>query len=83
MNEREKLLMFISEVSFALLDCAMFLDTHPDNKEALEYYHKYRCMREEAMKEYESCFGPLLNTNVNSENEWTWVCGKWPWEGGC
>jgi spore coat protein JB len=81
-KEREKLLQYISEVSFALDDCILFLDTHPNNEEALEYYHKYNEMRNEAREEYENCFGPLTNRGVVSDNMWTWVAEKWPWEGG-
>lgn len=85
MNEKdkEKLLQYITEVSFALNDVVLFLDTHPEDTEALKYYHNYRCMRDEAMDQYSKHFGPLLNTDVVSENKWIWVCGKWPWEGGC
>ena len=37
--------MDVYELGFALLETALFLDTHPDNREALEYYcqikHRY------------------------------------------
>lgn len=39
-KDREKLLQFISEVSFALIDVNLFLDTHPYDEDALEYYEK-------------------------------------------
>ena len=32
--EQKKLKRYIDLVSFAALDCAMFLDTHPESKEA-------------------------------------------------
>lgn len=82
-KDREKLLQYINEVSFALDDVILFLDTHPCDPEALEYYEKYKCMRKEALEEYTRCFGPLLNDDADVENKWTWVMTPWPWEGGC
>lgn len=84
MNQtKQQLLHYITEVSFALNDVILFLDTHPDDKEALAYYHKYHKQRMQALNEYESCYGPLLNYNVISENRWTWIDSPWPWEGVC
>ncbi len=83
-KDREKLLQFISEVSFALIDVNLFLDTHPYDEDALEYYEKYKRLRREAMKEYSKCYGPLLMDDVDTDcNKWQWVQGPWPWEGGC
>ena len=76
-----ELMKYIYEVSFALNDITLYLDTHPCDKEALEYYHKYKKQRHEAVREYEKCYGPLLNYDVNCDERWTWVDGPWPWEG--
>ena len=35
---REKLMREIQEVSFALVDLNLFLDSHPDCKVALDYF---------------------------------------------
>lgn len=72
---------YIDEVSFALNDVTLYLDTHPNDIEALEYYQRYKKQREQAVSEYEKCYGPLCAYNVNSDNRWTWVDGAWPWEG--
>lgn len=80
--EKETLLQFISEVSFAVLDVGLYLDTHPCDKEALRYYCKYRDLREQAMKEYSKKFGPLLVTEVDNDCYWTWTDEPWPWKGG-
>lgn len=83
-KDRERLLQFISEVSFAILDVGLYLDTHPCDDEALAYYEKYKQLRKEAMREYTKCFGPLLATDVSVDcGKWQWVEGPWPWEGGC
>ncbi len=74
-------MQFINEVSFALDDVSLYLDTHPDDKEALEYYHKYKSQRKQAISEYEKCYGPITRYNVESTDKWTWICEPWPWEG--
>ena len=74
------LMMKITELSFAMDDLRLFLDTHPDCKEALVYYDEIQRQRRIAVDEYEEKFGPLgFYGNVDC-NEWKWVCGPWPWQ---
>ena len=52
----------------------------------MEFFRKYSCMRNEALKEYAENFGPLtIDTAVCSDCEkWNWIDEPWPWqEGGC
>lgn len=79
-DDRRKLLMFITEVSFAIDDSVLYLDTHPEDKDALEYYETYKKLRKQALAEYTKLYGPLLNEDVNSCNYWAWVKDPWPWE---
>ena len=81
MCEREKLFQFIKEVSFAVTDINLYLDTHPCDKNALQYFKKYRDLREQAITEYSKKFGPVMVTDVDSDCYWTWVENSWPWEG--
>ena len=80
---RDKLMSRINEVSFAVDDVLLYLDTHPYDEEALKYYKKYKKLYREASEEYTQCYGPLQNENVIADDRWTWVEGPWPWEGGC
>lgn len=79
-NERDELLKYIYTSSFALDDIELYLDTHPTDKAALEYYHKCNAIRQQAFKEYTTYFGPLTADSVNSTNKWTWIEDPWPWE---
>ena len=84
MNRRE-LFEYINQVSFAVDDVKLFLDTHPENQKALEYFQKYKEKRIEALKEYAEVYGPLT-VDIVSENSdcWKWINEPWPWqEGGC
>ena len=51
MNRRQ-LLNHINQVSFAVNDVTLYLDTHPCDPEALEYLRKMSRQRNEALKEY-------------------------------
>lgn len=79
-DERRKLYMFITEVSFAINDVVLYLDTHPEDMDALEYYETYKKLRKQALAEYTRLYGPLLNYDVDSCNYWAWVKDPWPWE---
>lgn len=79
--DRRKLMQLITRLSFAMDDVKLFLDTHPNCKEALEYYKKTKEMRNDAVREYTKKFGPISAYNVDVEDYWTWNVGPMPWEG--
>ena len=80
--DKKSLMKIITQASFALNDTRLFLDTHPNCKEAIEYYNKAQAVREEAWNEYTCKFGPLSFYEVSDENYWEWNQGPMPWEGG-
>lgn len=83
-RSREQLAFFITKVRFALIDISLFLDTHPEDSEALAQYHKLNKMYNDAMEEYARAYGPLMQRDTASCDErWKWVDQPWPWEGGC
>ena len=82
-SSQKQLKRFIDEVSFAMGDVILFLDTHPCDEEALKCYEEYRKLREEAMEEYTKNYGPLLNDQVPPADKWKWALQPWPWQGVC
>ena len=84
MNDKTKLLNEISAVGFALIDINLFLDTHPNCKEALQYRQQAAKKKKMLTERYEAQFGPLTIAACGSENCWEWVSNPWPWdyEGG-
>lgn len=75
-------LMDVYKYGFALIDTALFLDTHPHDQAALEYYEIVRDNYAQAVRVYEENVGPLTKGGVNVNDGWTWVKTPWPWEGG-
>ena len=80
MSERSECLRKLQEASFALDDVKLFLDTHPTDQKALEYYEKQKKLRDQYMRDFTSRFGPISAYDVNVTNRWTWVDNPWPWE---
>lgn len=80
---RQQMLNWIDMVSFTLYDVALYLDTHPEDREAMEYYDHFLRLRKEALCEYSAAYTPLTLDEVHgSEDYWKWVKDKWPWERG-
>ncbi len=80
MNDKNKLMKKIYQYDFALYETVLYLDTHPTNKKALNYYSK---VKDEATKlrcEYTSKYGPLTVNDNNDPNDWHWIDKPWPWE---
>jgi spore coat protein JB len=81
-NEKMRRLMAVSQYAFAISDITLFLDTHPKDQDALEYFHHMHHGYEKAVAEYESNFGPLTQTGEGNRNFWQWSTMPWPWERG-
>ncbi len=79
MNEQKKLLRQIQVYCFAIVEVTLYLDGHPCDRDALEYYNKYNAHLSELKHKYESKYGPLT-ANGNNGCTWRWVEGPWPWE---
>lgn len=82
---KKDLLDWIDIVSFAADEARLFLDTHPNNAAALEYFDEFQKQRVQALKEYAKYYGPLtVDSENNSSDRWMWINNPWPWQkGGC
>ena len=80
MEARRELLQKIQILEFVIIDTALYLDTHPTDQAALNYYHHHRELLEAAKAEYIQCYGPLNIETEMSKNRWTWIDKPWPWE---
>ena len=79
MNERNSLMKEIMAYSFAAHEWNLYLDTHPTDRMALEMFRRMADKAEELKKQYAAKFGPIVAEDVDSTQEWTWVCDPWPW----
>ena len=79
-SERDQMLRRVQVYGFALGDAALFLDTHPEDQEALAFYRKYLELLAEAEKAYVEKYGPLSHRDAASGDRWDWTDDPWPWQ---
>ncbi|MDR0964665.1 MAG: spore coat protein CotJB [Clostridium sp.] len=95
-SARQELMDKLNEVSFALSELSLYLDTHPTDETALELFRDYREERKILLLQFAHDFEPLtcdcVDIPISDETKadtmypdvthFTWVDGPLPWEGG-
>ncbi len=79
-NDKKALMRKLQVYGFALYDTVLFLDAHPEDNGALDFYDKMSAAYNQTKKQYEDLFGPLTIHDVDTDNGWTWIQKPWPWE---
>ena len=72
----------LQALGFALQELALYLDTHRDDKEALELYRQYQQIYHDAMMRYSENCGPMSHSIPNHQEGYAWLDDPWPWEHG-
>ena len=83
LSNKEQMLKDISIVDFILVELALYLDTHPTDRNAMEYFNHYSRMKNQMMKEFSQKYFPLTKDFAESNKEWRWGAAPLPWEGVC
>lgn len=81
-NRNEKPITPMTELQvmgFALQELALYLDTHREDREALELYRAYQKMYHDAAAEYSKKCSPLMHA-IPTEGPYNWLDDPWPWE---
>ena len=76
---RCEMLKNIRGLSFAIVDIAEYLNTHPDDQKALCLHKEYCKQIKELKDKYQKVYGPL--SIYYPCNKWRWLEEPWPWEG--
>ena len=79
-SERTRLLLKIYQYDFAIDEIVLFLDTHPNDKNALNDYNRFIKERNEIVKEYVEKYGPIQIEGENKGASWQWINEPWPWQ---
>ncbi|HZK34936.1 MAG TPA: spore coat protein CotJB [Bacillota bacterium] len=80
-GSRERLLNQIRAIEFTTLELNLFLNSHPDNQQALRDFNNGVRQLKALKNEYERRFGPLVNFGFGySRCPWQWINEPWPWE---
>lgn len=86
-KERESLLKKIYEVSFIVNDLTLYLDTHGEDREALDLFAKNNGERARLLADFAAKYYPLTQACMADrgcgEKNFCWADGPMPWEGAC
>lgn len=77
---REEMLKKIKCYNFAIIELALYLDTHPDDERAICLHNSYSKTLKDLKDKYQKVYGPL--SIFYPCNKWRWLEEPWPWEGG-
>ena len=67
-------------LGFAIQELALYLDTHPEDEEALELYRSYQQIYHKCMMEYNENQRPINHAMPHNGKGYTWLDDPWPWE---
>lgn len=79
-NQQAMLLHSIMQFQVAVLDLALFLDTHPNDPVALYRHKAYSSQLRQLCNEYEMLYGPLNDYAIEAGETWRYNNNPWPWE---
>ena len=67
-------------LNFAINELTLYLDTHPNDREAAELLRSYIELYLSGKEQYEQKCGPLTQYEAIRDGEFRWLNGPWPWE---
>ncbi len=82
-NQREKNVTPMTELqalNFAIQELALYLDTHREDREALERYRNYQKMYGKCLEQYQMKRSSLNHTRASDAKCYDWLDDPWPWE---
>lgn len=84
MMSREEMLQKLMELDFITLDLGLFLNSHPEESEAIQAYNQVVTTADALRMKYEEAYGPLCSfrSYAKNEAEWEWKNNPWPWQRG-
>ena len=81
MNDQTRLKRMMDAREFAMTELALYLDTHPHDKKAMELRAVMQKEAEKLKQEYECRYGSLIVTHRDVSGDcWCWVDNPWPWD---
>ena len=79
-SEKEEMLIAIGESSFMMHDLNLYLDVHPDDRDALNKFSMYREKTNALINNYERKYGPIcIKGDISNRVPFAWQENNWPW----
>ena len=70
----------LQALNFVLLELGLYLDTHPEDKEAFDLFREYGRLARDGRRRYEAAYGPITQQAAAMQDQYTWINDPWPWE---
>ena len=67
-------------LAFMVKELQLYLDTHPDDKDAFKALRDTLALKREAHERYVKLYGPLKIEDLENADRYSWLDGPWPWE---
>ncbi len=83
MVKRRKLLRELQSYDFILTELNLYLDSHPNDKNALQMHCEASEKAKLLKKEFSQNYGPITAASSGNSECWQWIKGPWPWENDC
>lgn len=80
-REYYQLLGELQSVDFVLVELTLYLDTHPDDNQALTQFTQFQRRKMTLTQQFEQSFGPMKQFgNSPTGSTWAWDDAPWPWQ---
>ena len=80
-GDRSNIEACYDENNFAMYDALLYLDTHPNDPNALEFFRRKQVKQQELREQYNKAIGPLTAFDTDTScGYWNWVDDPWPWQ---
>ena len=67
-------------LAFAVQELALYLDTHREDREALELYQQYQQRYADCLAQNEGVLPPMNHQMPTDGDSYDWLDDPWPWE---
>jgi len=70
----------LQALAFAIQELGLYLNTHKEDKEAVELFSSYSELYRNGLEIYQKKHGPLKQMYAVCNDKYLWTNGPWPWE---
>lgn len=67
-------------LDFVVQELKLYLDTHPEDREAFQALQTCIRLSREGRRRYVEQYGPITVDDLRSAEEYTWADAPWPWQ---
>lgn len=80
-DEYYRLLEEIQAIDFVLVELTLYLDTHPNDVQAIQQFNQCTAYSKQLKQQFEAKFGMLQHFGGSfADANWSWGRAPWPWQ---